>query len=133
MAALSKELAFDADPATVWQAVRSVATPHVDLAPGFVIDSTLEGDARTVTFVGGSVARELIVDIDDDSRRLAYAVIESAMGLTHHHSTMQIHGDGAGGSRMVWTVDALPDTAADRLDEMMTLGARTMTHRFSRH
>ncbi|MFC4942312.1 SRPBCC family protein [Pseudonocardia sp. GCM10023141] len=130
MTALTRELTLPADVATVWAAVRAVGTPHVDLVPGFVVDARLEEDARIVTFGNGTVARELIVDVDDDARRLAYAVIDSPMGLTHHHSTMQVHGDGAGGSRLVWTVDALPDSAAGRLDELMTLGASTMTRHF---
>ncbi|MGI5127959.1 SRPBCC family protein [Pseudonocardia sp. CA-107938] len=130
MASLTRHLEFGADADTVWAAVRAVATPHVDLVPGFVIDARREGDSRLVTFVNGSIARELIVDVDDSARRLAYAVVDSPMGLTHHHATMQVDSAQDGGSRMVWTVDALPDTAAARLDEMMALGARTMLQQF---
>jgi len=130
MAALSRELTFDADAATVWAGVSAVATPHIDLVPGFVTATELDGDTRTVTFVNGSVARELVVDIDHDARRLAYAVVDSAIGLTHHHSTMQVE-DRAGGARLVWTVDALPHTAARRLEEMMTMAAATMVRHFS--
>ncbi len=131
MATLSRELAFDADASTVWAGVSAVATPHVDLVPGFVTATRLDGDARTVTFVTGSVARELVVDVDHDARRLAYAVVESALGLTHHHATMQVHEDRAGGSRLVWTMDVLPHSAAGRLDEMMTMAAATMGRHFS--
>jgi hypothetical protein len=131
MATLSRELALDADASTVWAGVSAVATPHVDLVPGFVTAAMLDGDARTVTFVTGSVARELVVDIDHDSRRLAYAVVDSALGLTHHHSTMQVHEDPAGGARLVWTMDVLPHSAAGRLDEMMTMAAVTMGRHFS--
>jgi hypothetical protein len=130
MASLTRHLEFGADAESVWAAVRAVATPHVDLVPGFVTDARREGDSRIVTFVNGSIARELIVDVDDTARRLAYAVVDSPMGLTHHHATMQVDPAPGGGSRMVWTVDALPDTAAARLDEMMVLAAQTMLRQF---
>jgi hypothetical protein len=131
MATLRRELAFDADASTVWAGVSAVATPHVDLVPGFVTDARLDGDVRTVTFVTGSVARELVVDIDHEARRLAYAVVDSPMGLTHHHATMRVDERRPGGSRLVWTVDALPDTAARRLAEMMAMAAETMVRHFS--
>ena len=40
--------------------------------PGFVVDTRLDGDARIVTFGNGMVMRELIVDRDDDARRLVW-------------------------------------------------------------
>jgi len=43
------------------------------LVPGFLLDCRLDGDARAVTFKHCRVARELLVDIDDKARRLAYA------------------------------------------------------------
>jgi hypothetical protein len=56
----------------VWEAVRDVGAVHTRLAPGFVVDTRLEADTRVVTFANGLVARELIVDIDDDARRLVF-------------------------------------------------------------
>ena len=43
----------------------------------------IDGDTRMLTFLSGGVVRELIVAIDDDARRLAYAVIEGRMPLIH--------------------------------------------------
>ena len=53
----------------MWDAIRDVGAIHRRLAPGFVVDTKMDGDARIVTFGNGLVARELIVDIDEDHRR----------------------------------------------------------------
>jgi len=134
MASIVKQLDFAAPADEVWAGVRAVGTPHLDLAPGFVVDARLDGDdARIVTFVNGAVARELIVDVDEGTRRLAYAVVDSPMGLTHYHATMQIGDDPTtGGSRMTWVVDVLPEAAAQRIDEMMAAGSHAMSRHFAR-
>src|SRR5207249_2095322 len=82
-AALRKEILIDNRPESVWAAVRDVGAVHERLVPGFVVDTRLEDGARVVTFGNGLVARELIVDVDDAARRLAWAVVGSPR-LTHH-------------------------------------------------
>ena len=69
MASIHKEMLLAARPEDVWAAIRDAGEVHRRLAPGFVVDCRLEvgGGARVVTFANGLVARELIVDIDDDS------------------------------------------------------------------
>jgi hypothetical protein len=62
MASIHKEIAVEARPEDVWDAVRDVGAVHERLAPGFVTDVKMDGDARIVTFGNGMVARELIVD-----------------------------------------------------------------------
>ena len=69
MASIHKEIRIHARPEKVWDAVRDVGAIHTRLAPGFVVDTRLEADARVVTFANGMVVRELIVDVDDESRR----------------------------------------------------------------
>jgi hypothetical protein len=46
----------------------------------------LEEGARIVTFANGFVARELIVDIDDENRRLAYAVSGTIRDMMEHEA-----------------------------------------------
>jgi carbon monoxide dehydrogenase subunit G len=106
MASIHREIHIDAPAAGVWDAVRGVGAPHKRLAPGFLTDARLEGDARSVTFANGLVARELIVDVDDAARRLAWAVVGGR--LTHHNASMQVFADGDGRSRVVWIADLLP-------------------------
>ena len=75
MASIHREVQIAARPEAVWDALRDVGAIHRRLAPGFVTDVRLEEGARIVTFGNGAVARELIVDVDDQRRRLAWSVV----------------------------------------------------------
>lgn len=50
MTSLHLTISLSADPDKVWRAASAVATPHLDLAPGFVVACELIDHARTVTF-----------------------------------------------------------------------------------
>ena len=125
MASIRKEIVIEASPKHVWDAVRDVGAVHERLAPGFVVDTRLEAGARVVTFANGLVARELIVDVDDEARRLAWAVVGSPR-LTHHNASMQIFDDGDRGSRVVWIADLLPNEIAGSIAAMIDEGLGTM-------
>ena len=111
MASIRKEIVVGAPVADVWAAIRDVGAPHKRLAPGFLVDTRLEGDARVVTFANGLVVRERIVDVDDAARRLCWAVVGSPR-LTHHNASLQVFAEGGGRSRVVWIADLLPDEIA---------------------
>jgi hypothetical protein len=121
MATIHKDIHLAADADTVWDAVRDVGRVHERLCPGVLTDSRLDGDARVVTFADGFVARELIVDVDDDARRLAYAVVDGPLGSTHHSASAEVRDDGDG-TRFVWITDVLPDSVAGHVEPMMTAG-----------
>jgi carbon monoxide dehydrogenase subunit G len=125
MASIRKELVVDARPAAVWDAVRDVGAVHERLAPGFVVDTRLEEGARIVTFANGVVARELIVDVDDGTRRLVWSVVGSPR-LTHHSASMQVVAEGNARSRVVWIADVLPHEVAGYMGGMMDQGLATM-------
>jgi len=124
MASIRKEILVDAAPEKVWAALRDVGAVHERVAPGFVVDTRLEEGARIVTFGNGMVARELIVDIDDEARRLVWAVVGTR--LTHHNASVQVFADGAGRSRLVWIADLLPNEAAPDIRAMIEQGASVM-------
>jgi hypothetical protein len=124
MATIRKEARMSRAPAAVWDAFRDVGAIHTRLARGFVTDTKLEEGARVVTFANGFVARELLVTVDDDARRLAYAVVGSP-NLTHHSASFQVFEDGAG-SRVVWIADMLPDAASATIGPMMDAGIEAM-------
>jgi len=121
MASITKQIVIDASPEAVWDALRDFGAVHERLAPGFVVDARSEGDVRVVTFFNGAVARELLVDIDDDARRLVYSVVDSPLNATHDNSSAQVVAN-TGGSRFVWIKDVLPDEIAPRIDELMEQG-----------
>ena len=125
MASIRKEILIEARPEAVWDAVRDVGAVHERLAPGFVVDTRLEDGARIVTFASGLVARELIVDVDDDARKLVWAVVGSPR-LTHHNASMQVFADGERRSRVVWIADLLPNEIAGYIAGLIEEGLGTM-------
>lgn len=123
MATLHHEIAIDARPEDVWDAVRDVGALHTRLVPGFVVDTRLEPGARVVTFGNGMVAREPIISLDDERRRLAWTATGGA--TTHYNAVLQVTGEGAR-TRVAWTIDLLPDDKATAVEAMQLKGLAVM-------
>jgi hypothetical protein len=130
MATIHKDIPIDAPPAEVWAAVRDFGAVHTRLAPGFVLEARLEGDVRILTFANGNIAREQLVDCDDQRQRLVYTIASER--LKHHNASVQVLADGATGSRMIWTADVLPNEIAPYIDAQMDLGALAMQKKLAR-
>src|SRR5262245_53257523 len=130
MASIHKEIVIDARPEDAWAAIRDVGAIHQRLAPGFVVATKLEGDARIVRFGNGMVVRELIIDVDDAARRLVWSVVGGPM--THHNASLQVFAEGNGGSRVVWIADLLPNdlaaTIAGMIEQGMGVMRQTLEH-----
>jgi len=124
MASIRTEIPVAAAPAYCWEVLRDVGALHTRLVPGFVTNTVLEDGARLVTFGNGMVARELIIDLDDEARRLVWSVVGGA--FTHHNASMQVFDDGHGGSRLVWFADLLPHTLAPQIRGMIEHAASVM-------
>jgi len=130
MASIRKEISIEAPPEDVWDAVRDVGALHTRLVPGFVVDTRLEDGARIVTFGNGTVARELIVDLDDEARRLVWSVVGGR--FTHHNASAQVFADGDGRTRFVWTADLLPHDLARDIEALMEQGSAVLKHTLDR-
>lgn len=126
MTSIHHEIVIAATPEQVWAALRDVGAVHQRLLPGYVVATQLDGDTRILTMPDGGTVRELIVAIDDEHRRLAYAVVETRMPLTHHHASFQVFADGAHHSRLVWVTDALPHARAAEIRVRVERGAAVM-------
>ena len=124
MASIRNEILIEARPEDIWDAVRDVGALHTRLVPGFVVDTKMDGDARIVTFGNGLVARELIVDIGEDARRLVWSVVGGR--LTHHNASLQVFADSESRSRVVWIADLLPNDLAGAIAGMIEQGMGTM-------
>lgn len=124
MATIRKEISIARPAAEVWGAFSDFGAVHTRLAPGFVINSRLDGDARIVTFANGTVARELLVDCDDVRRRLVYAVVSER--IKQHSASVQVTADGDGRARLIWIVDVLPNETAPYIDGQMDQAALAM-------
>ena len=130
MASIHKDFPIDAPADEVWDALRDFGAVHTRLAPGFVTDCKLDGEARIVTFANGTTARELLVHSDDERRRLVYAIISER--LKQHSASAQVIADGEARCRLVWITDVLPHEIAPYISAQMDAGVAAMQKALSR-
>ena len=123
MASIRREISIAATAERVWDALRDVGALHTRLVPGFVTDCRLDSDARVVTFANGIVAREVIVDVSDEQRRIAWTAVGGR--LTHHNASAQVFAEGQS-SRVVWIADLLPHEMAPAIAGMIEQGLAAM-------
>lgn len=121
------ELSIGANADDVWAVVRDFVAGPLRMAPGYVVETkvidTQDGtDTRVVTFASGAVVRERLVAVDDQQRRIVYAVIGDTMRPDHDNASMQVYADGENRSRFVWIHDVLPDDLAMPLRAAMEQG-----------
>lgn len=103
MASIYREFLVKPSPGETWSAIRNVGAVHTHLAKGFVTNVELDGNVRTVTFANGYVAREMILSIDEQNRRLSYSSVGGR--LSHHNSSFQVFENDQSGSRILWITD----------------------------
>jgi carbon monoxide dehydrogenase subunit G len=129
MASIRNEVPLRARVAEVWDAVRDFGAVHRRLVPGFVTDCRLEGDARVVTFANGVTARELLVDCDDATRRLAYAIVGGR--AAHYNASVQVVSESEQACRLIWIIDLLPNELAAPIGGMAAQGVAAMKKHFN--
>ncbi|HSH99166.1 MAG TPA: SRPBCC family protein [Reyranella sp.] len=117
MATLRRQLALNANASTVWSALRDFGAVHTRVAPGFLTKLEMDHGDRIVTFFNGMVARERLVTVDDEDCRLVYSVVEGR--ASHYNAAVQVFPEGDGRSRLVWTIDLLPNDLAPAIGGMM--------------
>jgi hypothetical protein len=114
---------LNAAPETVWDAVRDFGAPHQRLTPGVLVDARLDQDgSRIVMFANGIVAREVLIDADEEARRVAYTVTGT---FDHHSSSMQVVDSGAG-AKLIWITDVLPNERAAMVSALKDQGIAAM-------
>jgi hypothetical protein len=128
MASIRREVLLHSPIHRVWDALRDVGALHIRLVPGFVVDTKFEAGARIVTFGNGMVVKELIVDIDEQQRRVAWSAVGTT--LTHHNASLQLFEESSDQTRGVWIADLLPHEAAPRVAAMIEEGLAAMTRVF---
>lgn len=129
MASIHREILIDAPPEHVWDAARDVGALHTRLVPGFVVNTKIEEGARIVTFGNGMVVRELIIDVNDDNRRIAWAAVDTTM--LHYNASFQVYSEN-GSTRGVWIADLLPHEAAPGVTIMIEEGLAAMKRAMER-
>lgn len=125
MASIHQQIRIEVPSATVWEALRDLGALHTRLVPGFVVDCRMDGpEARLVTFANGLVARELIVDVSEARRRVAWSVVGGR--LSHHNASAQVLDAGPGACEVVWVADLLPHDMAPAIAGMIEMGLAAM-------
>ena len=119
MATLRQDIELDTDPDAAWDALRDFGALHERLVTGFVTACESDGRERVLTFFNGLTVRELLVGVDDEGRRLTYAIVD---GFTHYQGTAQVI-PRAQGCLFRWYVDLLPDERAGDVALLMDRGA----------
>jgi carbon monoxide dehydrogenase subunit G len=117
MATLSKQIAVDSSAANVWSAIRDFGQVHTRVAPGFLTRLEMDKGDRVLTFFNGLEARERLVTVDDEQCRLVYSVVEGRP--THYNAAVQVFPEGDGRSRVIWTIDVLPNELGPTIGGMM--------------
>ena len=123
MASVRREVVVDSSPENTWDAVRDFGALDRRHVPGFVTAVQVEGTSRTVTFANGTQAREVLVDSDDNARRLVYAVVGGR--LTAHSASVQVVPEGIG-AKLVWISDFLPNELAPYIASQMDEAVKAM-------
>jgi hypothetical protein len=93
------------------------------VAPGFLTKLVMDTGDRILTFFNGLVARERLITVSDEDCRLVYAVVDGQP--THYNAAIQVFPEG-NGSRVVWTIDLLPNELATAVGGMMDYAAGFM-------
>jgi hypothetical protein len=130
MATIYKEFLVSATPQFVWEAIKDVGSVHTRLAQGFVTNTVLTGDIRTVTFANGFIVKEQIVTIGDQERRLAYTAVEGR--ASHHNAYLQVVPAPNGQSLVLWVTDLLPDEMREPIALLVELGSAAMVKTLER-
>ena len=130
MASIRREFDVDSPADVAWAAVCDFGAVHERLAPGFVVEVRRDGDARILTFGNGMVARELLVAVDHDARRLVYSV--QGGQFTHDNASVRIVPLDNGRCRFIWHRDMLPDELAGPVAAMMDQAVPIMKHTLER-
>jgi hypothetical protein len=111
VATIQTQVSVGVGAGEAWDAVRDYGRLHERLVPGFATAAEMDGRDRLVTFATGTVLRERLVTIDDQRRRLVWAIVDGP--YAHHNGSLQVFDEGPGRSRLVWTSDVLPDETED--------------------
>jgi hypothetical protein len=84
----------------------------------FLDSASVDGTRRVCRIAEGAPVQgelhEVILAVDDGLRRVAYSILESPFGFSHHAASMQIVEE-EGQTWFVWTTDILPDSVAEQM------------------
>lgn len=114
MATILKRIEIAAPVAAVWEKVSDLGGVHRLMS--FLESATVEGDRRVCTTHDGGELRELILGVDAENHRLAYAITDSPFGFEFHSASWQLRAS-PGGTVLEWFTDLKPDSFAELVSQ----------------
>jgi carbon monoxide dehydrogenase subunit G len=129
MATIYREFKVEVPVQSVWEAIRDIGAVHSRLAKGFVTNTIVHGNTRTVVFANGYELHEAIISIDDEHRRLAYSAVGGK--ASHHNAYFQVFEHGPQVSRVVWVTDLLPEEMKAPIEQMVNQGVEAIKKTFA--
>jgi carbon monoxide dehydrogenase subunit G len=128
MASIFREFEVHGPAEAVWDAIRDFGAVHQRLAKGFVVNTVVHGNVRTVTFANGFTVQEEVIAIDEQHRRFAYRSVGGR--ASHHNAYFQVYKAEAGRSRVLWVTDLLPDEMQAPIEQMVDQGIQAIQKTF---
>lgn len=114
---------------------RLSALDQVHHLVSFLGSARVDGNRRVCSMAEGAPISgeldEVILGIDEHRRRLAYAIVDSPFGFTHHAASMQIV-ETENEARFVWTTDVLPDSVAQNMADMFANEAKHIAQQLAK-
>lgn len=123
MASIYRETLVEVPASRAWAALQDVG--RVDrLFAGVLVGCSLTDGVRTVEFANGLVAKERIITVDHEYRRVVYSALNEA--FVHHSASMQIVLDCESRCRFIWITDVLPEQARHRIALLVDAGCAAL-------
>ncbi|MCA9556199.1 MAG: SRPBCC family protein [Myxococcales bacterium] len=116
MATIYREFTVDAPADAVWARMSALGRAHELFS--FLVGSEVEGDRRVCHMADGARLEELILDVDPERRRIAYAILRSPFGMEFHSASWQAFPRGDT-TLFAWTTDVKPDGMAPELAKVI--------------
>lgn len=119
MASVYREIVVEVPASRAWTALQDMGRAD-RLFAGVLVACSLADGVRTVEFANGMVAKERVITVDHERRRVVYSAMNEA--FVHHSAAMQVVAEGDSRCRFVWTSDVLPEQTADRITPLIDAG-----------
>ena len=119
MASILRKIKLAVPAHIAWKTLRDVGKAETLFSP-VLIDSSLDGDVRTVQFADGMTVKERIIVIDEENYRVAYTVLGDM--FDYHAAAMQIVSVDETSSYFIWVSDFLPEAAQSVVEPLVEKG-----------
>ena len=119
MATARVDIAIETSAERECSVVRDFERGPLTMAPGHVTGCQAHRGIRTVTFADGTIARERLIGVDEQDRRIVFSIIGDTIRPEHDNAVMQVVPGGDSTCTLVWMHDVLPDDLAPTLHAAM--------------